>query len=188
MSDTHTIGTTRMTVVRGDITAQDVDVVVNAANEHLAHGGGVALAIARAAGPELQEESNRWVAEHGPVRPGTAAVTTGGRLPAAHVVHVVGPRYAKGRDNAGALRAAVAAALDATAALGAKTLAMPAISAGIFGYPLDEATAVIVDAAARWVGKHPGALDEVRFVGYEERAARAFVRALDTLDDGPERR
>jgi hypothetical protein len=88
----------------GDLTRQDVDVVVNAANEHLQHGGGVAAALARAGGAAVREESDAHVATHGPVEPGSAAVTTAGALPARHIVHVVGPRYRRGQDNAGCSR------------------------------------------------------------------------------------
>ncbi len=173
----HVAGTT-IAVVEGDITALDVDAIVNAANEHLVHGGGVAAAIARAAGPLLVEESRRWIDQHGPLRPGEAAVTTGGDLAADHVVHVVGPRYRPGADNAVRLRAAVHAALDAAHSSGASRVALPAISAGIFGYPLHEATAVIVDAVVDWVVEHPGALEEVLLVAYAPEASRSFAAAL----------
>ena len=119
-------------VVQGDLTAARTDVIVNAANEHLIHGGGVAAALAAVGGEEFVKDSQRWVSEHGPVRPG-AAVTTGGRLAARWVVHVVGPRYREGQDNETLLRQAVRAALDAAAELGATTVAMPAISTGVFG-------------------------------------------------------
>lgn len=85
--------------VVGDLTRLGTDVVVNAANEHLAHGGGVAAALSRAGGPAVQAESDRWVAEHGPVGPGRAAVTTAGALPARWIVHVVGPRFRADRTT-----------------------------------------------------------------------------------------
>jgi O-acetyl-ADP-ribose deacetylase len=170
---------TEITVVTGDITMQRVDAVVNAAGEHLRHGGGVALAIARAGGPAVRAESNSWVVQHGPLSPGVAAVTTAGDMPARIVVHVAGPRYGENDDDAGLLALAVAAALDAAAAEDCRTVAMPAISAGIYGYPRDEATRVIVDASRRWVDGHPGALDEIRLVGYDEPGADSFRAALE---------
>lgn len=173
-------GTTVRTV-RGDLTAQDVEAVVNAANEHLVHGGGVAAAIVRAGGRVVQEASNRWIAEHGPLGPGEAAVTTAGAMAARHVVHVVGPRYREDGDNEARLRGAVRAALDAATAVGARSIALPAISAGVFGYPRREATAVIATEVVRWVGEHPGALDEVRLVGYDEATATDFAAALASL-------
>ncbi|HHC08403.1 MAG TPA: hypothetical protein ENK55_06775 [Actinobacteria bacterium] len=177
------IGGTDLGVVEGDITTQEVDAVVNAANERLAHGGGVALAIARAAGPELVEASRRWVAEHGPVRPGRAAVTPAGAMPARIVVHVVGPVYSGAAEDPERLEAAVRAALEAAAAHDARSVALPAISAGIYGYPLAEAARVIVDSAARWVREHPDTLDEIRFVGYDAAAAAAFAAALGSLEE-----
>jgi putative ATPase len=158
-----------------------VDAVVNAANEYLEHGGGLAGAIVAAGGWEIQEESDRWVAEHGPLSPGVAAVTGAGGMPARLVVHVAGPRYRPGQDNEGLLRSAVRAALDAAAARGCRTLAMPAISAGIFGYPLAEAARVIADESAAWARAHPGALDEIRLVGFDDRATDAFAAGLAAL-------
>lgn len=169
-----------VTVTRGDLTAACVDVIVNAANEFLRHGGGLAAALAAAGGEEFLADSERWVSEHGPVRSGEAAVTVGGRLQAAWVVHVVGPRYREGQDNPALLREAVRAALDASAGLGAETVAVPAISTGVFGYPLDPATGVIASECVRWVRKHPGVLREVRLVGFDRRNADAFRRGLES--------
>lgn len=174
---------TRITAIAGDLTRQDVDVVVNAANQHLRHGGGVAAAIARAGGPEIQRASDAWVDQHGPLADGQAAITTGGELPAKHVVHVAGPVYDETHeDNAKRLAMAVRAALDAAAGVGARSIAFPAISAGIFGYPLAEATSVLADEVVSWVAQHPGALDEVRLVGFDDAASEAFASALAAAD------
>jgi len=178
---THEVGQATLSAVQADLTKMRVDAVVNAANEHLAHGGGVAAALSRAGGPAVQRESDAWVAEHGPVGPGQAAVTTGGELPAASIVHVVGPRYRSGQDNAGLLRQAVRAALDAAASAGVASVALPAISAGIFGYPPAEATAEIARACAGWLHEHPGRLRTVFLVGYDARSAELFASAVDAL-------
>lgn len=162
--------------LEGDLTTQQVDVIVNAANERLAHGGGAAAALARAGGPEVQRQSDAWVAEHGPVRPGTAAITTAGAMPASWIVHVVGPRWRPSQDNERLLRQAVRAALDASRDLGATSVAFPAISAGIFGYPRDEATAIIADETGRWLTGDRGDLAEVRLVGYDAATADDFAR------------
>jgi putative ATPase len=167
-----------ISVIQGDLTAQEVDAIVNAANESLHHGGGVAAAILRAGGSSIQTESDAWVKEHGEVGPGTAATTGAGRLPARWVIHVVGPRYRSGQDNAHLLSQAVGAALDAAVAIGARTVAMPAISAGVFGYPRTEACAVIVAATSAWLEDHPGVIDDVRLVGYDQGTAAAFAAAL----------
>lgn len=172
---------TTISAVQADLARQEVDAVVNAANEHLQHGGGLAAALVRAGGWEIQEESDRWVAEHGPLSPGVAAVTGAGRMPARFVIHVAGPRYRAGRDNEGLLRSAVRAALDAAAAHGSRTVAMPAISAGIFGYPLAEAAREIAAACAAWVGEHPAGLDEIRLVGFDPAAEEAFAAGLAAL-------
>lgn len=175
---------TRIHAVAGDITAQEVDVIVNAANPHLSHGGGVALAISRAGGPEIQEESDAWVAEHGPLTPGTAAVTSAGSLPARWVVHVAGPIHSPDQDNAGLLSAAVGAALDAAAEAGGRTVAIPAISAGIYGYPVAEATAVVASAARAWCSEHPEALDEVRLVAFGAEVLEGFREGLEAAGRG----
>lgn len=170
---------TEITVVEGDITTQEVDVVVNAANKRLAHGGGVAHAIAGAGGPIVDEESQAWVREHGPVGPGQAAVTSAGALPASDVVHVVGPVYEAGADNEGLLRRAVTAALETAQSLGASSVALPAISSGIYGYPADEATAVIADTVTRFVTANPGVFTEVRLVAFGSEIADGFRAALE---------
>ncbi|MGH8906729.1 MAG: macro domain-containing protein [Egibacteraceae bacterium] len=164
--------------VQGDLTAQDVDALVNAANEQLAHGGGVAAALSRTGGPAVQRESSDWVRAHGLVGSGAAAVTTAGLMPARWIVHVVGPRWRQGQDNAGLLRRAVRAALDTARDLGASSVAMPAISAGIFGYPRAEATAVIADETVTWLQASRGTLGEVRLVGYDTPTVEDFATAL----------
>ncbi len=174
------IGNTNVIAVRGDLTRQPVDAVVNAANESLQHGGGVAQAIVRTGGRVIQEESDAWIREHGPVGRGEAAVTTGGMLVASHVIHVVGPRFREGQDNAGILRDATFAALDAAAEHGLKSVAFPAISAGIFGYPPEEATQVLTRAVSAWLESTPNDLVEIRLVGFSEELAKLFAKALST--------
>lgn len=175
----------RVEAIAGDITTLDVEAVVNAANEHLEHGGGVAAAIARAGAPQVDEESRAWIDEHGPLAPGQAAHTGAGDMPATWVVHVVGPRHRPDQDNEALLRQAVAAALDRCADLGARSVAMPAISAGIFSYPLDEATAVIAAEVDRWGRSHPDALDRALLVGFDDAAADAFAAGLARLPRSP---
>lgn len=174
----RTVAQATLAAVQADLTKLEVDAVVNAANEHLHHGGGVAAALARAGGPSVQRESHAWVDQHGPVQPGQAAVTTAGDMPATHIVHVVGPRYRSGQDNTGLLRQAVHAALGAAADTGATSAALPAISAGIFGYPPADATKVIAHACAEWLDAHPGTLDTVLLVGYDQQSADLFAAAI----------
>ena len=122
--------------MRGNLLDEPVDAIVNAANGHLAHGGGVAGIISRAAGPELQAESDALVARHGPFATGSAVVTTAGKLPFKGVIHAVGPRRGEGDEEARLFRALVAAfglARDRQW----QTISFPAVSSGIFAVPLD---------------------------------------------------
>lgn len=169
-------------VVQGDLTGQPVEAIVNAANETLAHGGGVAAAIVGVGGRVIQEESDQWVREHGPVARGRAAVTTGGALQASHVVHVVGPRYQTGQDNEGMLRDATIAALEASASIAAQSVAFPAISAGTFGYPRAEATGVLAAAVVGWLTENAEVVEEVRLVGYDAATAKDFARGLQATE------
>lgn len=186
MSEERRVGEATLRVAHADITQLAVDAVVNAANEQLTHGGGVAAALARAGGPQVQEESDAWVTEHGPVGPGQAAVTTAGVMPAQMIVHVVGPRFDEGQDNEALLRQTVRAALDAAADRGASSVALPAISAGIFGYPPAEATRVIAASCAQWLADRPGALREVVLVGFDAESTELFQGALDLSHDIPD--
>lgn len=138
----------------------------------------MAAALVRAGGRVVQEESDAWVRENGPLHPGKAAVTTAGDMPATYVIHIAGPRYRAGQDNEGLLRTAVAAALQAATEFGARTVAMPAISAGIFGYPKDAACKVIAKECQAWVQANPDSLDEVRLVGWDAETAELFKRWL----------
>jgi O-acetyl-ADP-ribose deacetylase (regulator of RNase III) len=122
--------------VRGNLLDEPVDAIVNAANGHLAHGGGVAGIISRAAGPELQAESDRLVRERGPFPAGSAVVTGAGKLPFKGVIHAVGPRQGEGDEEAKLYRALVAAFACAKER-GWSSVSFPAVSSGIFAVPLD---------------------------------------------------
>jgi len=160
--------------VLGDLTEERVDAVVNAANTHLAHGGGLAGAIVRRGGRSIQEESDRVA----PVPVGAAAVTGAGSLPARWVIHAVGPRWGES-DEESKLRSAVASSLDRTVELGARSVALPAISTGIFGYPKVEGTRVIVDQVLQWLCAHLGSsLERVRLTAFDRPTAELLARAL----------
>jgi O-acetyl-ADP-ribose deacetylase (regulator of RNase III) len=120
--------------VRGDLLKAPADAIVNAANGHLAHGGGVAGLLSRAAGPALQEESDRLVASRGPFPTGAAVATTAGRLPFKGVIHAVGPRYGEG-DEEEKLTRALTAAFACAREHGWESVALPAVSGGIFAVP-----------------------------------------------------
>jgi putative ATPase len=123
-------------VVRGDLLKEPVEAIVNAANGHLAHGGGVAAIISRAAGPSLQAESDRLVAARGPFPTGSAVVTTAGALPFKGVIHAVGPRYGEG-DEEEKLFKALTAAWGRAGENGWQSVSFPAVSSGIFAVPLE---------------------------------------------------
>jgi O-acetyl-ADP-ribose deacetylase (regulator of RNase III) len=123
-------------VVRGDLLQEPVDAIVNAANGHLAHGGGVAGVISRAAGPALQQESDRIVTSRGPFPTGAAVLTTAGKLPFKGVIHAVGPRHGEG-DEEQKLIQALTAAFALAAEKGWTSVSFPAVSSGIFAVPLE---------------------------------------------------
>ena len=135
-------------MVRGDLLKEPVEAIVNAANGHLAHGGGVAGIISRAAGPELQSESDQLVAARGPLPTGSAVVTTAGQLPFKGVIHAVGPRYGEG-DEENKLVQALGNAFRLAEERGWRSVAFPAVSSGIFAVPLEICARAYLKAAAR---------------------------------------
>jgi O-acetyl-ADP-ribose deacetylase (regulator of RNase III) len=139
----HKIHNTEIEIIKSDITLLDVEAIVNPANNYLIHGGGLAAAIVRRGGHIIQEESKKI----GFVPTGSAVITTGGHLKAKHVIHAVGPHYKDGKSGeAEKLASAVKSALDIADKKKLKSVALPAISSGIFGYPVSESSKVIVDA------------------------------------------
>jgi O-acetyl-ADP-ribose deacetylase (regulator of RNase III) len=157
--------------LQGDITAESVDAIVNAANEQLAPGGGVCGAIHAAGGPSIAAECRRI--GHCPT--GGAVATTAGDLPARFVIHAVGPVWhGGGRGEADLLASAYRSSLDEALRVGARSVAFPAISTGIYGYPLAEATAVAVEAVRTWKGE---GIELVRFVCFD-RATLATYEAV----------
>jgi O-acetyl-ADP-ribose deacetylase (regulator of RNase III) len=178
------IDQTTIGLVQGDITSLETDAIVNAANERLAHGGGVAAVISRAGGPVIQKESNRWVEEHGRVETGSAAITSGGDLKADHVIHTVGPVYdamssAKAEEL---LASAVTSALEMADEHKLASVALPAISTGIYGYPMEEAAHVMLDAAIDYV-ESGTQLQRIVFCLYGESAFETFANVLDARTD-----
>jgi len=166
----------RIVLLEGDITEQNVDAVVNAANSTLLGGGGVDGAIHRRGGPAILEECKEIRATVWPdgLPTGHAVATTGGALPARWVIHTVGPVYAKREDRSGLLASCHIESLRVADELGARTVAFPAISTGVYGYPLDEAAPVAVEA----IRTADTSVDEVRFVLFGRDARAAFARAL----------
>ncbi len=174
ISEKEIISGKKIKLVQGDITEETVDAIVNAANSYLQHGGGVAAAIVRKGGYEIQEESNRI----GYVPVGKAAMTGAGRLPAKYVIHAVGPRWGEG-DEDNKLKSAVQSSLELAAEKGLKSISMPAISAGIFGFPKDRCARIILSTIEEYLRQHPDtALNEVRVCLYDKPTMNAFVEAF----------
>ncbi len=162
-------------IIKGDLTAEPVDAIVNAANERLAHGGGLAGAIVRQGGQVIQAESDEWVQAHGPVRTGTAAITGAGTLPARYVVHAVGPVWGSGDEEkklAGAVRSALALAAEGDI----RSISIPAISSGIFGFPKELCAQVMIATVTDYLGGNPaGVVREVNLCNIDEQTANIFL-------------
>ena len=157
-------------VVAGDITERDVDAIVNAANSRLQHGGGVAGAIVRKGGRVIQEESDAI----GYVPVGHAALTGAGRLPARAVIHAVGPRMGEGGEDA-KLEGAVLSSLELASSKSFKSISMPAISSGIFGFPKKRCAEILVLTAIRFFREHPQTpLETVEFCLFDRETSGYF--------------
>jgi O-acetyl-ADP-ribose deacetylase len=167
-----------ITLLEGNITQQEVDAIVNAANSSLMGGGGVDGAIHRAGGPSILEECTEIRRSRYPdgLPTGQAVATTAGNLPARWVIHTVGPVYSRSEDRSGLLASCHTESLRVADELGATTVAFPAISTGIYGYPLGEAAVVAIGAVRR--AEMSVSVKEVRFVLFGGKAFEAFERAL----------
>lgn len=167
---------TTITLVQGDITRQTADAIVNAANSSLLGGGGVDGAIHRRGGPAILADCRRLRASHyGKGLPtGQAVATTAGDLDARWVIHTVGPVYSREEDRSDRLASCYRETLRVADELGARTVAFPAVSAGIFGWPMDDAARIAVET----VRATPSAVEEVTFVLFDETAYEAFGRQV----------
>ncbi|WP_145363993.1 macro domain-containing protein [Stratiformator vulcanicus] len=173
----RTISGCDLELVRGDITEQLVDAIVNAANAHLAGGGGVDGAIHKAAGPEIMAETDRRYPEGCPT--GSAVATTAGKLNAKYVFHAVGPRWRGGGDGEEQkLRSAIRVCLDLAVEHNCESIAFPAISTGVYGYPIDLAAEATIDEIGSWM-KNTDRKIVVRIVLFSEGAIGQFSRVLE---------
>ncbi len=174
-------GKVKLIACKGDITAQDTDAITNAANSHLAHGGGVAGAIVRRGGYEIQEESNKIVKERGPIPVGEAVVTGAGKLKAKYVIHTVGPRWGES-DEENKLYRAIQSVLREADKLKIKSVSIPAVSTGIFGFPKDLGAKVIVKATIDYLNEHlDTTLEEIRFCNIDQETSVLFEKELKNL-------
>jgi O-acetyl-ADP-ribose deacetylase len=173
-----TFGETRVSLELTDITKLAVDAIVNAANPYLAGGGGVDGAIHTAGGPAILKECRAIIERIGRLEPGKAVITTGGRLPAKHVIHTVGPIWRGGRSNEPKV---LASAYGESLALADKmvltSLAFPSISTGVYGYPVPEAAGVALGTVAEFLS-HPTSLRQIVFALFSRDVLEIYTAAL----------
>jgi O-acetyl-ADP-ribose deacetylase (regulator of RNase III) len=173
----HKIAGKILRLVQGDITDRDVDVIVNAANSHLQHGGGVAGAIVRKGGQVIQDESDKI----GFTPVGTAVITGAGKLPAKFVIHAVGPRMGEG-DEDNKLKNAVKSSLMLASKKGLKSISIPAISSGIFGFPKDRCAKILVGESAGFLKENKDtSLHTVEFCIRDDTTLSYFKNEFEKL-------
>ncbi|KAF4041651.1 Macro domain [Phytophthora infestans] len=180
-------------VMQGDLTCCKADAIVNAANTRLMHGGGLAGAIVRSGGSSIQQESSKWVKDHGPLTVGDAVTTAAGKLTCQHVIHTVGPNVGSETltsEHATQLRHAVWSALLEADRLEVKSVAVPGISTGIFGYPRDLGAKEIVTEAAEFCKEKAGstALKRIALMNIDDPTVKSFVEAAtDEMEESGKR-
>lgn len=164
-------------LVKGDITKRNVDAIVNAANSYLKHGGGVARAIVRKGGAIIQEESDKIDY----VSVGSVAITTGGRLPCKSVIHAVGPQMGEG-DEDHKLKSVVENILKLATEKKFKSISMPAISSGIFGFPKDRCAKILIGESKKFVKENQGtSIQLVEFCIYDDETYNHFKHEFDLI-------
>lgn len=163
-------------IVQGDITTEEVDAIVNAANERLQHGGGVAWAISEKGGPTIQKESDAWIRQHRRVSHADPAWTSGGLLPAKYVIHAVGPVWGDG-DEDNKLESAVTGSLRVADELKCSSTGLPAISTGIFGFPKERAARIILSSIEKYFVDNPTTgLKTIKLVLFDQPTVDVFVK------------
>lgn len=167
---------------QGDITRFETDAIVNAANKRLQHGGGVAGAISQGGGPTIQIESNAWVARYGPIDFNTPATTSSGDLPCKTIIHAAGPVWGEG-DEDSKLSMTITSALQVAEKLHITSISMPAISTGIFGFPIDRAGAIFMRTIADFIaGNQLKYLKRILIVLLDDKTRGIFINAFDRFD------
>ena len=176
------INGTKLSVIRGDITGQATDAIVNAANPSLMGGGGVDGAIHRAGGPAILEECKRIVAKQGRLPTGKAVITTGGNLKAKYVIHTVGPIWHGGsRNEAELLASAYYECLKLATEHKLVSISFPSISTGAYGYPVAEAAKIAIRTVASFLREQAASLKEVVFVLFDSRTYESYSSALQGI-------
>lgn len=176
---TKSIKSTSITLTRGDITRQEVEAVVNAANSALRGGGGVDGAIHKAGGPSIAEQCRQIRERDGGCSPGSCVITDGGNLKAKHIIHAVGPVWHGGRSGEDdTLKNAYTACLKMACQYEIKTIAFPSISTGAYGFPVERAARLALEAVREFCEDNDY-LDEIRFVLFDEKTFNKFKDALE---------
>jgi O-acetyl-ADP-ribose deacetylase (regulator of RNase III) len=175
------INNVKLKVVKGDITQENLDAIVNPANSYLKHGGGVAGAIVRAGGEIIQRESDEYVSKYGPLPVGSATITSGGNLKAKYVIHTVGPRWGEGNEQE-KLQKAVRSVLELAKEKGIKSISIPAISCGIFGFPPELGTKNIVNTVIDFIKDNPNLFNEIHFISIDNEIPNLFIKALKEVN------
>ena len=174
-----TVNEAKLSIIQGDITRQDTDAIVNAANSSLMGGGGVDGAIHRAGGPAILEECKQIVANQGRLPTGKAVITTGGNLATKHVIHTVGPVWhGGGKGEAEFLKSAYRESLKLAAGNNLASVSFPSISTGAYGYPVEQASRVALRTVAAFLREEMTSVKEVVFVLFDSRTYEAYVAAL----------
>lgn len=162
-------------IVKGDITKEETEVIVNAANSSLQHGGGVALAISSAAGKELRKECEQYISKHGQVPTGSAMITTGGNLKANYVIHTVGPIWGSGNEDE-KLKSAIKSSLEICEKHDIKSCSFPAISSGIYGFPKERCAKLFFEVLYGYFNENRNStIDLVRLCNIDEKTSYIFL-------------
>jgi O-acetyl-ADP-ribose deacetylase (regulator of RNase III) len=178
VNEQHFASGQHLQLIRGDITQERVDAIVNAANAYLQHGAGVAGAISLNGGPQIQEESEAWLKKNGPVTHENPAYTSGGRLPCRYVIHAVGPVWGDGQEDE-KLELAISGTLKVGEELGVKSIAFPAISTGIFGFPKTRAARIFFKIIKGYINNYPESkLKIIKLVLFDEESVADFNKVF----------
>jgi len=169
----------KIEIVRGDITEMTNEAIVNAANESLRHGGGVAGAISRKGGCAIQKESTEWVKKHGKVQTGSAAITSAGNLSSKYVIHTVGPVMGSGDEDT-KLRSATISALNIAIDHQIKSIAFPAISTGLYGFPIDRCARIMLSTVRDFLIENDN-LNRITFCLFDQKALDVFTQTWEDI-------
>ncbi len=168
----------KIEIVKGDITEEKTDAIVNAANRHLSHGGGVAGAIVRKGGEIIQIESNKIIEKRGPLKTGEAVITRAGNLPCKYVIHTIGPVWGEG-DEENKLKRAIESSLQVATENLLKSISIPAVSCGIFGFPKKRGTEIIYKTVKDFLKNRETTIELVRLIGIGDEIPNLFSEAIE---------